>query len=159
MKKLKKCIALLVIAATLFTLLVSCGDGREKDVSAAELADAVEKAIGKSDMKDPGESYVKGYMKRSAEELGDFAIRKTVVGTSIDEFGVFKAGSMSTAELRSMLEGYIKLLQDAWMNYQPDEKPKLDGARITVQGGYVLLTILSDSDSDAAVKAFKAALK
>ena len=45
------------------------------------------------------------------------------------------------------------------MNYQPEEKPKLDGAEITVQGSYVLFTILGEADRDAAVKAFQAALK
>ena len=159
MKKLNKILALILIAATLFTLLVSCGDGREKDVPAADIADAVCKAIGKTDMVDPGESYVKGYMKHTAEELGDYTIRKTVVGTAIDEIGVFRADKMTAAQLKSMIEGYLQMLQDAWMNYQPEEKPKLDGARITVEGSYVLFTILSDADSDTAVKAFKAALK
>ena len=159
MKNLKKLLAMLLIGAALFTLLVSCGDGRQKDVPAADLAEAICRELGKTDMVDPGESYVKGYMKHSSEELGDYTIRKTVVGTSIDEFGVFRAGKMTSAELKSMIEGYLKLLQDAWMNYQPEEKPKLDGARIVVEGDYVLFTILSDSDSEAAVKAFKAALK
>ena len=159
MKNLKKLLALLLIAATLITLLAACGGSSEKDVPVADLASAVEKAIGNSGMVDPGDSYVKGYMKRSAEELGDYTIRKTVVGTSIDEFGVFRAGKLTTAELKSMIEAYLKLLQDAWMNYQPEEKPKLDGARITVEGSYVLYTILDDADSEAAVKALKAALK
>ena len=159
MKKLNRFLSLLLIFSLLTIALASCGDGREKDVAAADLADAVGKAIGKTDMADPGESYVKGYMKHTAEELGDYAIRKTVVGTSIDEYGVFKAGKLSTAELKSMIEGYLKMLQDAWMNYQPEEKPKLDGAQITVQGSYVLFTILGDADQEAAVKAFKDALK
>ena len=159
MNRLKKLISLLLIGTFACALLVSCGDGAEKEVPVDDLVAAVEQALGKTDMVDPGEGYVKGYMKHTAEEIGDYAIRKTVVGTSIDEFGVFRAGTMTTAQLKVMLEDYFKLLQDAWMNYQPEEKPKLDGAQVTVQGSYVLFTILGDSDRDAAVSAFKAALK
>jgi hypothetical protein len=45
------------------------------------------------------------------------------------------------------------------MNYQPEEKPKLDGAEIKVVGDYVMYVILSDGDRAAAIGAFEKALK
>ena len=81
------------------------------------------------------------------------------MGTSIDEFGVVKAGTMDAAAIKEMIEGYLKILQDSWMNYQPEEEPKLKGAEIRTVGDYVMYTILSDADKETAFKAFESALK
>ena len=105
------------------------------------------------------DNYVKGYFHRSPDEIGEYIILKNVMGTNIDEFGIFKAGTMDAAALKEMIDGYLKILQDSWMNYQPEEKPKLDGAEIKVVGDYVMYVILSDADKDAAFKAFSDALK
>ena len=157
--KSKKLIALLLAAAALAALLAGCGGGKTKDVPVKELADKVCAALGKTDMADPGANYVKGYMKHSPEEIGDYIILKNVIGTNIDEFGIFKAGTMDAAALKTMIEGYIKILQDSWMNYQPEEEPKLKGAEIKTVGDYVMYVILSDADKVTAFKAFESALK
>ena len=157
--KSKKLISLLLAVAALAALLAGCGGSKVKDVPVNELADKVCAALGKSDMADPGANYVKGYMKHSPEEIGDYVILKNVMGTSIDEFGVFKAGTMDAAAIKEMIEGYLKILQDSWMNYQPEEEPKLKGAEIRTVGDYVMYTILSDADKETAFKAFESALK
>ena len=159
MKKKKKALSLLLAVCALAALLAGCGGGKTKDVPVSELADKVSAALGKSDMADPGANYVKGYMKHSPEEIGDYIILKNVIGTNIDEFGIFKAGTMDAAALKTMIEGYIKILQDSWMNYQPEEEPKLKGAEIRTVGDYVMYTILSDADKETAFKAFETALK
>ena len=159
MKKVTKTVSVLLAALMLAALLCACGSSA-KDVPLADVMDAVCTAVGADDsLVDPGESYVKGYMKKSAEEIGEYAIRKNVMGVNIDEFGVFKAGKMTTAELKEMIEGYIQILNDSWMNYQPEEKPKLDGAEVKVVGDYVMYAILSDADRTAAFGAFESALK
>lgn len=158
MKKQKnRVISALLAAALLCALLCACG--KTKDVPVSELADAVCQALGRDDMADPGEIYVKGYMKKSAEEIGEYVILKNVMGTSIDEFGIFKAGTMKVDALKTMVEDYLQLLQDSWMNYQPEEKPKLDAAEVKVTGDYVMYCILSDEDRASALDAFSAALK
>lgn len=158
MKKFTKAVSLLLALLMLTVLLCACGSSA-KDVPIDDLIVAVDKAVGLSDVVDPGESYVKGYMKKSADEIGEYAIRKNVMGTSIDEFGVFKAGKMTTKDLQAMIEGYLQILNDSWMNYQPEEKPKLDGAEVKVVGDYVMYAILSDADRAAAFGAFESALK
>ena len=125
----------------------------------SELADKVCAALGKQDMADPGANYVRGYMRRTPDEIGEYVILKNVMGTNIDEFGIFKAGTMDAAALKEMIDGYIKILQDSWMNYQPEEEPKLKGAEIKTAGDYVMYVILSDADKDTAFKAFTDALK
>jgi hypothetical protein len=159
MKNCKKIISLLLICAALAALLAGCGGSKVKDVPVTELADKIAAALGKTDMADPGANYVKGYMKHSPEEIGEYLILKNVMGTSIDEFGVFKAGTMDAAAIKEMIDGYIKILQDSWMNYQPEEEPKLKGAEVKTVGDYVMYAILSDADKETAFKAFESALK
>ena len=159
MKNYKKIISLLLVMAALAALLAGCGGSKIKDVPVNELADKVAAALGKSDMADPGANYVRGYMRRTPDEIGEYVILKNVMGTNIDEFGIFKAGTMDAAALKEMIDGYIKILQDSWMNYQPEEEPKLKGAEIKTAGDYVMYVILSDADKETAVKAFQSALK
>ena len=159
MKNFQKIIALVLTVTALAALLAGCGGGKVKDVPVKELSDAVCKALGKTDMADPGANYVKGYMKHDPEEIGDYIILKNVMGTNIDEFGIFKAGTMDAAALKEMIDGYIKILQDSWMNYQPEEEPKLKGAEVKTVGDYVMYVILSDADKATAFKAFETALK
>ena len=158
MKNAKKCISLLLAVCALAALLAGCG-GKTKDVPVKDLADKVCAALGKSDMADPGANYVRGYMRKTPEEIGEYVILKNVMGTNIDEFGIFKAGTMDAAALKEMINGYIKILQDSWMNYQPEEEPKLKGAEVKTVGDYVMYAILSDADKETAFKAFEAALK
>jgi hypothetical protein len=159
MKNYRRIISFLLAVTALAVLLAGCGGGKTKDVPVSDLADKVCAALGKSDMADPGANYVKGYMKHSPEEIGDYIILKNVIGTNIDEFGIFKAGTMDAAALKTMIEGYIKILQDSWMNYQPEEEPKLKGAEVKTVGDYVMYAILSDADKTTAFKAFETALK
>jgi len=159
MKNMKKIVALLLSVLMLSALLCACGSSA-KDVPVADLVTAVSGAIGATDaLVDPGESYVKGYMKKDAAEIGDYAIRKNVMGTNIDEFGIFKAGTMQAKDLQAMCESYLQILRDSWMNYQPEEEPKLSGAEVRVVGDYVMYAILSDADRSAAFAAFESALK
>ena len=157
-KNIQKLISLLLLTAALAALLAGCG-GKTKNVPVSELADKVCAALGKTDMADPGANYVRGYMNRMPDEIGEYLILKNVMGTNIDEFGIFKAGTMDAAALKEMINGYIKILQDSWMNYQPEEEPKLKGAEVRTVGDYVMYAILSDADKETAFKAFTAALK
>ena len=159
MKNFRKLISLLLAAAALAAILAGCGGGKTKDVPVSELADKVCAALGKTDMADPGANYVRGYMRRTPEEIGEYIILKNVMGTNIDEFGIFKAGTMDAAALKEMIDAYIKILQDSWMNYQPEEEPKLKGAEVRTVGDYVMYVILSDTDKETAFKTFTAALK
>ena len=158
---MKKRISILLIAVMLISLLAACGGSTgSKNVPVAELADTVGAAIGKTDLADPGANYVKGYFKKDAAELGEYAIRINAMGTNIDEFGIFKAGTLTAAELKTLVESYLKLRQDSWMDeYMPDEKPKMMNAEVKVQGDYVMYCILSDAEKTTAVKAFTDALK
>ncbi len=157
-KNFQTIISLLLIAAALTSLLCACG-GKAKNVPVSELADKVSAALGKSSMEVVPDNYVKGYFRHSPEEIGEYVILKNVMGTNIDEYGIFKAGTMDIAAIKEMIDAYIKILQDSWMNYQPEEEPKLKGAEVKTVGDYVMYAILSDEDKATAFKAFQDALK
>lgn len=158
MKLNTKLIIIFLFATFSFSVLSACGS-TSKNVPVSELSEKITAALDKSGMSVPPENYVKGYMKRSASEIGEYVIMKNVIGTNIDEFGIFKAGTMTTTDIKQMVEEYLKTLRDSWMNYQPEEEPKLTGAEIKVSGDYVMYCILDEADRTTAFKVFSDSLK
>ena len=104
---------------------------------------------------------VEGYMRLSADQFGGCVVYHTSYGTGVDEFGVFKAGTLAAAEVRSAVEDYLEVLRETSMAalYTPEEVPKLEGAEVRAVGDYVMYCVLSDADRDAAFDAFESALK
>lgn len=162
MKKIYKLSALVLALVMLCAMLCACGDNsNEKNVPVSEIAANVANAIEKNDaLTSVDANWIKGWMKTDAEKLGEYVVMVNAYGANVDEFGVFKAGEMSTSEIKTMLENYLKLRMDSWMDeYMPEEKPKLESAEIKVNGSYVIYCILSDSDSGTAFATFEEALK
>ena len=151
--------ALLLCAA----FLTGCGgETAQKDVPPAELSNAVLEAIGMADtMVDMTGVVVEGYMSLSADQFGGCIVYHNSYGTGVDEFGVFKAGTLTAAEVRSAVEDYLEVLRETSMAplYTPEEVPKLEGAEVRAVGDYVMYCVLSDADRDAAFDAFESALK
>lgn len=83
---------------------------------------------------------------------------------NIDEIGVFHVASAADVNaVRDVLKDYIasqKLRMKSLLeSYNPTEIPKLDNASVKVCGQYVMYTILSAADTEAAQTAFEQALK
>ena len=160
---MKKTVSLILAALLLCALfLTGCGETVQKDVPPAELSNAVLEAIGMADaMVDTTDVVVEGYMNLSADQFGGCVVYHNSYGTGVDEFGVFKAGALTAAEVRSAVEDYLEVLRRTSMAplYTPEEVPKLDGAEVRAVGDYVMYCVLSDADRDAAFRAFESALK
>ena len=153
-----------ILAALLLCalLLTACGESAKKDVPAADLAKDVMEAIGMSDtMEDTADVVVVGFMRLRPDQFGDCAVYHNSYGTGVDEFGIFKAGALSAAEVKPAVEDYLKMMRETSMAalYTPEELPKLDGAEVRAVGDYVMYCVLSDADRAAAFKTFEAALK
>ena len=161
MKKLTRSVSALLCAVLLMMLLAACGGGGSgKDVPVSDITAAVNNAIGKADVLTESDSMFLGLTKKSADELGEHAVLINVYGANIDEYGVFKAGTMSAKDLKSTVDDYLAKRVASWMEeYMPEEKPKLTNAEVKVSGDYVMYCILSDADKAAAFSAFEAALK
>ena len=133
--------AALAGALLLLTMLAACGGGGAgaKDVPVSDITAAVSAALDKTDSLAESDGMFLGLTKQSAEALGDHAVLINVYGTSIDEYGVFKAGSMSAKDLKAVADDYLAKRLDTWMEeYMPEEKPKLTNAEVRVSGDYVM---------------------
>ncbi|MBR3084619.1 MAG: DUF4358 domain-containing protein [Oscillospiraceae bacterium] len=156
-------IALTLCAVLSLGLLAACGGAAVRsDVAAQDLAAAMQKAVGMEDLLVSLDGTFLGLTGTDAEQVGEHEILVSG-GATIDEIGVFKAGSMSVAELKALVEDYLsQYAEKRWPMielYNPTEQPKLTDAEITVLGDYVMYSILSDADRATAKAAFEAALK
>ena len=160
---MRKTISLLLAALLLGGLLAGCGaSAQKKDVPAADIAESVMGALGMTDkMVDTASVVIEGYMQLSPDQFGDYAVYHNAYGTAVDEFGIFKAGTLSVSEVKEAVEGYLVKLRGGSMAalYTPEEMPKLDGAELRTNGDYVMYCVLSDADRVTAFSAFDAALK
>lgn len=83
---------------------------------------------------------------------------------NIDQIGVFHVRDASDVKTcRKIIEEYVEsqklYLSDLLDSYNPGEKPKLDNAKVTVCGNYILYTILTSDDTKSVQKAFEDLLK
>ena len=158
-KTVSRILTAILLCALLFT---ACGESAQKNVSAADLAKDVMEAIGMSDtMEDTADVVVVGFMRLRPDQFGDCAVYHNSYGTGVDEFGIFKAGALSAAEVKTAVEDYLTVMRETNMAalYTPEELPKLNGAEVRAVGDYVMYCVLSDADKDTAFKTFEAALK
>lgn len=160
MRRLKRPIAGALGALLLLLLLAACGSASTKDVPVSQITEAVSAAIGKTDDLIDLDATFLGYTRLNPEDLGDYAVLVNAYGANIDEYGVFKAGTKTAAELKTVVDGYLESRKAAWMEaYMPEEKPKMMAAEARVSGDYVIYCILSDSDKTAAFQAFENAIR
>ena len=141
-------------------LLSACGT-EAADLGIAAVADSVSTAVGIDGMIDIDESYVINMMKLESTAYTEYIAKRVNVGTSIDEYGIFKgADSDQTAELKTAVEAYLQLRLDTWMSeYLPEEFPKLQSSEVWTQGNYVMYVILGDGAKTAARTAFSDAFE
>jgi hypothetical protein len=147
--------------ALLFSASCAKKEAYRDDVSMAELSAAVEEGLDASGLAAMEESYLKGAMKLDTSLFADYVVKINAYGVNIDEYGIFKAKDEdSAASVKKAAEDYLKLRRDTWMDeYMPEEKPKLDSARVEARGLYVMYAILSDAQRDRAFESFESALK
>ena len=158
---MKKAAFLTALALALCIILSACGSEAAAEPEMSEVVAAVEAVVPTDNMtKMPG-SYLENVFKLTTEQYADCHVMSTNVGTSIDEFGIFKgADEAQAAELKSAVEAYLKFRLDSWMpEYLPEEFPKLQSAKVWTDGNYVMYAILSDDMLAAAGSAFEGCFK
>lgn len=160
--------ALLTGLLAVLALLGACGGpgeasgGVRDDVAVADLAAVAEAEIADSEgLIEPGEGYIVGAMKLEPSELGEYVIKISAYSTSINEYGIFKAGTDEELEaLVSDLEDYLAMRNDAWMSeYLPEEYPKLQNAQVRQEGLYCFYVILNSEEANAVFNAIIAELQ
>ena len=121
-----------------------------------EVVAAVEAVVPTDGMTELDANYLKNVFKLDESQYADCCVMATNVGTTIDEFGIFKgADATQAAALKTAVEEYLQFRLDSWMpEYLPEEFPKLQGAQLWAEGDYVMYAILSDDAKAAAGEAF-----
>ena len=160
---MKKLLSAFLVITMLFTVLVSCGGEItfKDDVSVAALADAGKKHISlASNLTNASDEFMTFFLNIDADLYTDFAVMTPAGSSSIDEFGIFKASSAeNVANIENALKTYLTGRVATWdTRYSQTEKPKVDGAKVTVYGNYVIYTILSAEEQGNFLDAVKEAL-
>lgn len=150
----------MLCAALALGLLAGCGS----EAAQPEMSDvvaAVEAVVPTDGMTQYDANYIKNVFKLEESDYADCCVMATNVGTTIDEFGIFKgADSAQAAELKTAVEEYLQFRLDSWMpEYLPEEFPKLQSAKLWTEGNYVMYAILADDTQAAAGDAFTACFK
>ena len=146
----------LILIAVIALAVVSCGDkaaSYRTDVPVATLAEAADKVIAAS-------SGMTG-LGIAASGFEEGIVKVTASGSTMDEYGIFKASSDDTVEaLKGQVETYLKTRVDTWMpGCMPEEEhSKVENASVKVIGRYVVYGILSDTEKEAVFSAVEAEL-
>ncbi|NLL46110.1 MAG: DUF4358 domain-containing protein [Clostridiales bacterium] len=154
MKRFIRLCALILALALLFASCAKTVKYRD-DLTTSEIADSIKQGIDGGDkLTEISASFIQSSMDIDVSEYADYSVFITVVGTNINEFGIFKAKDDTQVDaLKEKLQSYISLRNEAWMpEYLPDEYPKLKNAEIKSVGLYVMYAVLSDSEKEAAFK-------
>ncbi len=151
---------LIIPLMLIICLLAGCG-AEATDPGMSAVSDSVAAAVGSDGMIDIDEGYVSNMMKLDEGIYSEFVAKRVNVGTSIDEYGIFKAAdSNQAAALKTAVQAYLQLRLDSWMSeYLPEEFPKLQSAEVWTEGDYVMYAILGDDVKTAARTAFSDAFE
>lgn len=158
---MRKAAFLTALALALCIILSACGSKAAAEPEMSEVVAAVEAVVPTDGMTELTGSYLENVFKLTEDKYADCYVMSTNVGTSIDEFGIFKgADEAQAAELKAAVEAYLQFRLDSWMpEYLPEEFPKLQSAKIWTDGSYVMYAILSDELLTAAGNAFEGCFK
>lgn len=149
-----------LLAALMVLGLCACGK-KPVEPALSGVAERVAEAVAAPDsMAQVDANYIKNMVGLDESAYTEAVVMTTNVGTSRDEYGVFKCADAKAAEAAgTILEAYIQKCIDTMMGYTPEELPKLEAAEIVVEGSYVMYAVLGDDAKPAAIKAFKDCFK
>ncbi len=151
---MKKQIALILALALCLAAFAGCGS-EAADPGFEAVAEAVKSAVGTGSMAEQDSAYIENMIGLASGSYEQALVMVTNMGTSIDEFGLFKAAGEEQVEgIHSAIDAYLEHRLEGWMPYQPEELPKLQNAQVFTEGNYVLYLILSEDVKAAASSAF-----
>ncbi len=134
------------------------------DVSCQTITDAVCDRLGDEGGYLPfGDDHLRFFFA-DTDRYADKSLVYTARSENIDEIGVFRGESDEDVDtLRRLCEEYVTTLREenrAFIeSYAPREAQKLDDATVRVYDRYVVYTVLSQSDRDAAFETIEELLQ
>ena len=154
---MKKILALIIAVAALLSF-TACNKAVEykDDVAVSALSDAGMKQISlSSNLNTASDEFMMFFLNVDSSLYTECAVMTPMGSSSIDEFGIFKAANAEdAAKIEAALSTYLASRVATWdTRYSQEEKPKVDGAKTTVYGNYVIYTILSAEEQGAFLDA------
>ncbi|MBR6708797.1 MAG: DUF4358 domain-containing protein [Clostridia bacterium] len=162
MKNTPRTLALLLAILVLALVCTACSAPTlRNDVSIAELSAVVEPKIANAEHLDTADADYFRFNLEGTEIAEERIVRLAISGKTLDEYGIFRAASdEDVAQLKDACEAYLVRRNEAWMNeYLVEEYPKLRDAEVHVIGRYVVVLILSDTETEAVLAAITESLK
>ena len=151
----------LSIALLICLLLASCSpikDDMPVQILAAELSDEIS---GFENLTEASADYIKYCMKSDLSLYSEYIVLYPFAGTTYNEIGIFKVKNADDIDKGvKEVNNYLNFKKENWdTRYLGDEFKKIENAKITPFGQYILYTILSENESKDVIEEFKDELK
>lgn len=137
-------------------LITSCSV--KKDVPVQIIASSLGEHISNfENMAEASDDYVKYCMNSDMAIFSEYIILYPFSGTEYTEIGIFKISDENKiSDGIKIIDGYINFKKENWdTRYMDDEFAKIENAKITSCGPYILYTILDANESKQVIKKFK----
>ena len=142
-------------------LLMSCNSVKD-DVPVQILAESLGKNITDfSNLSEASSDYIKYCMKSDLSLYSEYVVMYPFSGTKYNEIGIFKVKDQDSAsDAAKELESYLMFKKSNWdTRYKGEEFSKIEHAKITTCGNYILYTILDEKEQENVIKQFQKELK
>lgn len=139
--------AFILAVVIMISLFSACGGSGAKDPGFETVANGISAASGLSGLIEVDANYIANMLKLGEGDYAECKVMLSNTGTSIDEYGVFRGSDEEQAKaIETALNDYLQFRLSVWMEeYLPEELPKLQNAKVTAEGCYVMYAIVSDS--------------
>ncbi|MHB1152279.1 MAG: DUF4358 domain-containing protein [Eubacteriales bacterium] len=135
----------------------------KSDITAAEFAERFDSILlNGTKLTAVDDDYINGMLELNLNDVTEYVLKIQTSGTEVDQYGVFKTTSETTAEgLADSVQSYLEMLSDNWenFNYLPEEMPKIKAAEVKSAGLYVVFVIATEDEKTAVFDEFYAMLK
>ena len=146
--------ALIVSLVCLALLLSACtGESRpaaqatQEPLSCAAYADRVQQAVSGAAMADVNEKYLEKTLLIQASALSDWVFRRDGEGATPEMILVLQVRDASDLEtVKKAVQEYLDERTLQYRDYQPEQLPKLENAKVLAKGGMVALCVTPDAE-------------
>ncbi|MDD2648036.1 MAG: DUF4358 domain-containing protein [Eubacteriales bacterium] len=136
-------------------LIMLCGCAAEKaPVNCLEAANAIKASCGFQELDEMSRSYITKYLGIDDALLADAVMLRDASRATPEMILLLTAAKQGDVKaLETAVSDFHSTQLEEYRDYQPDEMPKLENAKVTVNGRMIALIVSPDADkTDAALK-------
>lgn len=120
-----------------------------------------EEIDGFENLAEASTDYIKYCMSSDLSLYSEYIVLYPFSGTEYNEVGIFKVKDEGdVGDGKNEIEGYLKFKKDNWdTRYMGEEFNKIENAKVTSFGKYIMYTILNEDETKEATEKFIKTLK